>query len=130
KYKGIFNNAIGKNDVLVNAGLIDPSLNNFFGLGNTTKKIPGKPFDYYRVRYSYLQADIQLRKRLNDVVNVSIGPSYFHYWNQFKNNKNRILANPGAIGLDSTDVYSAKDYVGGKLDIDINYINNEFFPTR
>ena len=87
KYQGIFNSVIGKNDIVVNAALIDPTLNNFFGLGNTTVKIPGKPIDFYRVRYKYAQADLLIRKRLNDVVNVSIGPSWFHYWNKYEDNK-------------------------------------------
>ena len=130
KYEGIFNSLINKNDVVVNAEFVDPTLNYFFGLGNRTEKIPGKPIDFYRVRYKYIQADLLIRRRLNDVVNVSFGPSYFHYWNKYDDNKNRILANPAAIGLDSPTVYSTKDYIGGKLKIDINYINNEFFPTR
>ncbi len=130
KYQGIFNSVIGKNDIAVNAELVNPTLNYFFGLGNRTEKVAGKTFDFYRVRYKYAQADVMIRKRMNDVVNISIGPSWYHYWNKFDNNKNRILANPHAVGLDSLDVYSTKDYLGGKLKIDINYINNEFFPTR
>lgn len=130
RYQGIFNSLIGKKDIVVNADFIDPTLNNFFGLGNNTEKVPGRTFYFYRVRYKYAQADILLRKRFNDVLNVSIGPSWYHYWNKYGDNKNRILGNPSLIGLDSASVYSTKDYVGGKFKIDINYINNELFPTR
>jgi hypothetical protein len=130
KYQGIFNSLIATYDVVANAEYMDPALNNFFGLGNSSVKVPRKSFDFYRARYKYMQADLLLRKRLNDVVNVSLGPTWFHYWNKLENNKNRILANPALIGLDSADVYSQKYYAGGKLKIDINYIDNEFFPTR
>jgi outer membrane protein assembly factor BamA len=64
------------------------------------------------------------------VVEVSIGPAYYHYWSKFSDNKTRILANPALIGSDSASVYSTKDYLGGKLKIDINYVNNELLPTR
>ncbi|MEO6455561.1 MAG: metallophosphoesterase, partial [Ginsengibacter sp.] len=130
KYQGIFNSVIGKNDIVVNAAFIAPTVNNFFGLGNRSTKANEKAFAFYRVRYKYASADLLIRKRLNDVVNVSIGPSWFHYQNKYEDNKNRILGNPAKIGLDSASVYSTKDYAGGKLKIDINYINNEFFPTR
>jgi hypothetical protein len=130
KYQGIFNSALLHKDLLVNAEIVNPTLNNFFGLGNETVRLNGNKTEFYRVRYKYVQADLLLRKRFNEVLHISFGPSYYHYWNKFEDNKNRILANPASIGSDSTSIYSTKDYVGGKLKVDINYINNELFPTR
>ena len=63
-YQGEFNDVIGKNDLLVNADFVDPTLNNFFGFGNETKIIDSLGLDYYRVRYKYTEADIFLRKRV------------------------------------------------------------------
>ena len=37
---------------------------------------------------------------------------------------------PSNIGKDSVGVYSSKEYLGGRVKLDINYINNEIFPTR
>ena len=130
KYQGIFNEAFLKKDILLNAEMVNPTLNNFFGFGNSTVKDPSKPVEFYRVRYKYVQADLLIRKRINNVVEVSIGPAYYHYWSKFSDNKTRILANPALIGSDSASVYSTKDYLGGKLKIDINYVNNELLPTR
>ena len=64
------------------------------------------------------------------MLQVSIGPSYYHYWSRYKDNSKRILGNPAIIGTDSADIYGAKHYLGAKAKFDITYINNEIFPTR
>lgn len=130
KYHGTFNSVVLNNDLIVNAEFTNPTLNNFFGLGNETVKASSNKIEFYRVRYKYFLADILMRKRFMDIVNISVGPSYYHYWNNYDDNENRILAHPSLIGSDSLSIYSAKDYIGGKLKIDINYIDNELFPTR
>ena len=131
KYTGVFNKILLKKDLVVNADLVNPTLDNFFGFGNDQRIDKSKPIEYYRVRYKYLSTDLLLRKRLfNDIVNVSVGPSYYHYWNEYSDNKEKILSNPAVIGSDSLSIYSKKDYIGGKLNFDINFINSEFFPSR
>ena len=130
KYQGSFNQVFLNKDLIVNAEFVNPTLNNFFGFGNETMIDNSKPIEYYRVRFKYLQADVLLRKRFGDIVQVSAGPSYYHYWNNYGDNKSRILGNPGAIGSDSLSVYSDKNFVGAKLKLDINFINSEFFPSR
>jgi hypothetical protein len=128
KYTGDFNETLGKNDLIINASLVEPSLNNFFGLGNETQLKFSQ--DYYRVRYNYIAADVLLRKRPNGILNFTIGPSVFHYWNHQADNNNKILFKPSLIGLDSASVYSTKTYLGGKAGMEVNYIDNNFMPTR
>lgn len=130
KYQGVFNKMISKYDLLVNVELVSPTLNNFFGLGNQTKFETILPVEYYRVRYKYISADILIRRRVTEIFQFSIGPTYYHYWNDFSDNKNRILSNPAIVGSDSAAVFSKKDYLGGRAKFDINYINNELNPTR
>ena len=130
KYQGIFNSVVLGNDIVVNSELVHPTLNNFFGLGNTSIKSGEQSDEFYRARYNYLQTDVLLRKRLLDMLEISLGPSYYHYWARYSDNVNRILSHPSQIGADSLGIYSAKDYIGAKLKIDINFINNELFPTR
>ena len=130
KYQGIFNSVFMNKDILFNAELVNPTLNNFFGFGNSSVMNSALPLEYYRVRYKYVQADLLIRKRMTDFFDVSIGPAYYHYWNKFEDNKNRILANPAIIGSDSASVYAVKDYLGGKIRFDINFVNNEQLPTR
>jgi hypothetical protein len=130
KYQGIFNDVIFHKDLLVNAEIVNPTLNNFFGFGNQTEKISGKSLEYYRSRYNYIQSDLLLRRRFNDILSTSYGPTYYHYWSKYEDNKSRILGNPSTVGLDSADVYTTKDYLGGKFKIDVNYLNDQLFPSR
>lgn len=131
KYKGEFNHLFRNYDLVVNGEFYNPALNNFFGLGNETKYNKDLGINFYRARYKYFSGDMQLRQRLfSNKVGISIGPSFFHYWNREKDNERRILAHPEAVGLDSGSVYGVKTYAGARFDIDVNNLNNEFYPTR
>src|SRR5205814_7646140 len=95
KYQGIFNSVFMKKDLVLDATLVDPTLNNFFGFGNSTTIDPNKPIEFYRVRYKYVQADLLVRKRLShDILSISFGPAYFHYWSRLDDNANKILGKP------------------------------------
>jgi hypothetical protein len=128
RYQGEFNEALGKTDIILDGQIVEPALNNFFGLGNETQFI--QPRDYYRVRFKYASAEVLFRRRMNNVLHFSVGPTLFNYWNRIENNKDRILGNPSLIGLDSMSVYSRKTYLGGKATMLIDFIDNPFLPTR
>jgi hypothetical protein len=128
KYNGEFNHALGNTDLVLNGIYVHPVLNNFFGLGNSTKNKMAR--DFYRVRYNYVEMEALLRRRPFNIVSVGIGPKLFHYWNRPDDNENKILAHPALVGLDSARVYSKKTYVGGKAFILINNLNSELLPTR
>ncbi|MFT3911316.1 MAG: BamA/TamA family outer membrane protein [Ferruginibacter sp.] len=131
KYQGIFNKVIMKTDLIVNADIVNPTLNNFFGYGNETKIDKSKDIIFYRVRNNYFQGDLLLRKRYkSDIFKVSLGPTYYYYWNRLEDNENKILNHPSLVGIDSASLYSIKQYAGGKLNFEIDYVNNELFPTR
>lgn len=130
QYNGEFNQVISKNDIMVNAELGKPVLNNFFGLGNFTKIQGTNNIEYYRVRYNYAYASVLLRRRLGNISSVSAGPAFYNYWNHLSDNKNKILSTPSLVGLDSINVYRTKAYAGGKLSLLINNVNSELLPTR
>jgi hypothetical protein len=130
KYRGEFNHFFRNNDVILNIDYVNPTLNNFFGLGNKTKISPQHDLTYYRTRYNYAEAEFLFRKRFFERLHVMVGPMIFHYWNKLQDNKERILAKPSLIGLDSASIYAKKTYLGGKLAIYFNNLNNELFPTR
>ncbi len=129
-YRGEFNHFIRYYDALVNIDYVNPTLNNFFGLGNNTKIDPQHDLDYYRTRYDYIQAEILFRRRFFGNLQIMAGPTAYHYWNKPADNANKILARPSLIGLDSASVYSLKTYVGGKLAIIFDNLNDDLFPTR
>lgn len=130
RYDGTFNHVFGKTDILLNGEMVNPTLTNFFGLGNETVYDKSKSIDYYRARYRYVSGDMLLRKRFNEIVDVAIGPSYYHYWMDRSDNEGKILGTPSVVGADSISIYSKKDFLGAKLKFNINYVNSEIFPTR
>lgn len=130
KYSGTFVDVYRKIDVVGNAEFQNPSLSNFFGLGNETVKAPGTKMYYYRSRYKFVQSSALLRVSPVSKVYISAGPSFYYYWNKYSDNADRILGKPEAIGLDSFSIYNPKMYLGGKFSINVNNINNEIFPTR
>ena len=130
RYDGIFNQILGTKDLVVNGELVTPTLANFFGYGNESNYNKNLPLNFYRARYKYGSLNVAVRKRFNDIFQIAAGPSYYRYWNVYEDNKNRILSVPSVIGKDSAGLYATKEYLGGRVKLDINYINNEVFPTR
>jgi hypothetical protein len=130
KYNGELIHAWGKSDILINAKLTSPVLNNFYGFGNVTKIDHSKPSSFYRVRYREAEAEVLFRKKPFPILSFVFGPSFYRYWNRFENNDKYILGTPGLAGLDSADVYRSKVYAGVKVGAELNNLNNELFPTR
>ena len=130
KYQGEFNHLFGNTDMLVNASLVNPVLNNFFGFGNETVLDKTKDIKYYNVRYKYLNGEILFRRKINTILHIMAGPVINHYWDKYENNQGKILGTPSLLGLDSTHVYALKTYVGGKASILINNLDNVLLPTR
>ena len=129
-YDGEFNHVIGKYDIVANAALFNSVLSNYFGPGNETKKDSSKNYDFYNVRYNYLSGELLLRKRIHNLLEFNFGPAYYHYWNHYSDNKNKILSQPSLVGLDSTDVYTNKSYMGGNASIIVHNITGDLLPTR
>jgi hypothetical protein len=132
KYSGEFRDLVHKTDLVVAGEFINPTLNNFFGFGNDTKRLPGSDLHYYRVRYTDFDGSVLVQKRyFGNVLSIGAGPAYYSYnYNKIYNNSDRILANPVNVGLDSNSIYHPKSYAGGKLSINVNNLNAELFPTR
>lgn len=130
KYFSAFVNAINNLDIVLNAQYINPTLLNFYGLGNETKKLPEVDRTFYRTKYKYLAGDFLLRKTMFGKLQISAGPSFSYYWIKNEENQNHVLSRPELVGLSYPDVYSRKTYLGGKVNVSVNNLNNDFFPTR
>lgn len=131
KYRGLFVDVFPRIDVQVNAELMNPALNNFFGFGNNTKVNADTTIRYYRARFKNVAADVLFRKKIaGGLLALFAGPSFYHYWNEQKRNEDYILGKPSLVGLDSTDIYSVKSYAGAKFGFHLNNLNDELFPTR
>ncbi len=130
KYEAAFTKLVFNKDLVIHSEFVNPTLNNFFGFGNESVYDKKNKIAFYRVRYKYFETDVLFRQRFNDIVQFSIGPTYYHYWSRYKDNDKRILGNPTIIGTDSLSVYGVKRFFGGKAKLDLTYVNNETFPTR
>ena len=130
KYRGELVQAFASLDLMFNAQVSLPVLDNFFGFGNTTVIDESKPFSFYRVRYKFAEADVLLRKRYFNKLSIMAGPAVYHYWNDYDNNRDYILGKPSDEGLDSLSVYSSKTYAGVKAAIELDNLNSNLFPTR
>ena len=130
KYDAVFNKVISKEDIVIHAQFVNPTLNNFFGFGNESTYDKNKSNEFYSVRYKFVETDLLIRKRFNDIFDFMVGPAYYQYWSRYSDNYNRILGNPAVIGSDSASIYGIKQFFGVKAKMDVHYINNEIFPTR
>jgi len=130
KYHGDFVGLFGDGDLVLNSELVNPTLNNFFGLGNNTVIDKSKPAKYYRSRFNHFSLQALYRKKPFDIVSVYAGPMFYYYSYNPEDNQEKILTRPSLIGLDSLSVIRSKAYVGAKVGISINNLNSELFPTR
>lgn len=131
RYTGDFIGVFGNNDLFLRGEVVNPTLNNFFGLGNNTEIDESKGIQFYRARYKYFEGDALLRLRVSEALKFAIGPTIYRYWYEPEDNRNKILEKPSLVeGLDSLGVYASKTYLGAKASIDINNLNSELFPTR
>ncbi|HEX4875900.1 MAG TPA: metallophosphoesterase [Chitinophagaceae bacterium] len=130
RYRGEFNKIGRKTDLLINAVYNDPALTNFTGFGNNTLVNDGRNFDFYRVRYRSFEGELLFRRRPFETLQLMAGPFFYHYNNQFNDNRNTLLAKPRELGLDSASLFSKKSYAGLKLAMQFDNRNNLLFPTR
>lgn len=129
-YRGEFNHITRNTDLLLNGSFSNPSLRNFTGLGNNLHIDESRNFNYYLTRYRSLELEALLRKRYFEKLHLMIGPYFYHYNSKYTDNAGNVLGKPQQLHLDSADVFSKKNYAGGKLALLIDNTNKEFFPTR
>ncbi|HKZ68125.1 MAG TPA: BamA/TamA family outer membrane protein, partial [Chitinophagaceae bacterium] len=130
KYHGEQIHIFRSTDLIFNAQISSPVLNNFFGFGNGTVIDKSKKISFYRVRYKFAEGDILLRKKYFGKLSFAVGPTFYHYWNRYVNNDEYILGKPSLAGLDSVSVYTTKTYAGIKGTIELDNLNSDLFPTR
>ena len=129
-YRGEFNHITRNTDLLLKGNFSNPALRNFAGLGNNPQIDKNRNFNYYTTRYKSLEFEALLRKRFSDLLHLMIGPYFSHYNNKYSDNTGNVLGKFRELQLDSSDIFSKKNYAGGKLAILIDNRNKEFFPTR
>lgn len=124
-YKGDFKRVLGSNlNLMANAKLLGPNnLSNFFGLGNNTEFITDEQDDdkgmsYYRSRYDYLVADLQLYQKI-DHWTIGGGLAGEYYTSSRSGNEERFLRDFN-LSHPEEDVFNDRIYAGfiGTLNYD------------
>ncbi len=129
-YDGVFNHITHNIDLLLKGRVGVPEVNNFFGLGNTTEIADEKSYDFYKTQFKLTELQVLFRQRMFENLQLIAGPYFLHYSNKYSKNADKILGDPKSINLDSTLVYTDKNYLGVKLAMYFDNTNNEVFPTR
>lgn len=129
-YRGEFNHVTRNIDLLVKANYYAPSLSNFFGFGNGTKIDATLPHNYYQTLYKSFEAQIQVRKKILDILSLLAGPYYYTYNASARKNDATVLGKAQQFGLDPNKVFSKQTFAGLKFGMLIDNRNKEFFPTR
>jgi hypothetical protein len=108
-YVADFKNAIGNNDIRINALSRGPNnVSNFFGIGNGTPFVNegDKKITYYRNRYDLITADVGLYHTYgNWHLNIGVGGQFYN--SQAGNNTNKFLNDYNAAHPDE-NVFSTK----------------------
>lgn len=130
RYQGIFVGSRPGYSLKVASALYDPALSNFFGLGNETKRQPGLDMKYYRARYKMFEGEVLAQRTMFTKATIGLGPAYQYYWYKDGPNEGKVLSDAGQVGLDPARIRQARLHAGGKLQVTVNNINNELFPTR
>ncbi len=136
-YHGEFISILGDNtDAIADFIYRGPNnTSNFFGYGMNSvfnKSAPGS-FRFYRVRYDFGDFTVQLRQRLSKTFTVSLGPVYQRYDMDPADKLNlvrNVRVNTVASGLDPTTVFKPQSYVGGRLTLQLNSVDNEVLPEK
>ncbi|MGY3213107.1 BamA/TamA family outer membrane protein [Mucilaginibacter sp. HD30] len=102
-YNGIFKNAVGKSDLVINALNKGPNYtSNFFGVGNNTifENTGNRRLRYYQNIYNYTEADIRVKHTYDSKWNISGGITAQYYNGDEDDNTDRFLNNYNTLHPD------------------------------
>lgn len=102
------------------------NVDNFFGIGNETKKITNDK-SYYRVRYENAQINPMLVHRVNKNVEYKFG-AFYQYFN-VNDTADRYIGNTEINGLDSL-AYINHHFAGLNAGLEIDTRNSNVLPIR
>jgi len=130
-YSGDFKKISGNTDLKINANLLGPNnLSNFYGFGNETAFLKDDPYgmSYYRNRYDYLTADIQLYRKLSNWT-LGGGLSTEYYTSSRGGNDERFLHDFDVANPDE-HVFNDRFYLGLVGEIKYDTRDNIAVPTK
>lgn len=126
-YSGLFSAISQTFDLELDADISLPrNVDNFYGLGNETKKITNDK-SYYRVRYSYAWANPRLKQTISDQFDYSFGAFYQYF--KVTDTSDRFIGDSYPQYLDST-AYLPHHYIGLNAILNIDTRSDKVLPKR
>jgi len=126
-YNGLFSSISSTFDLAVDASLSFPrNVDNFYGLGNETKKITNDK-SYYRVRYSYAWVNPRLKQTISDQFDYSFGAFYQYF--KVTDTAERFIGDIYPQNLDSS-AYLPHHYAGLNVVVNLDTRNDKVLPNR
>ena len=131
-YNGVFKKLIHNNDLVIDIYSKGPqNLSNFFGIGNKGifENKGDKKIGYYRSRYDYVNASVQLNHPMANHWQLSGGAAMQYYTSDEKNNTNRFF-NLYNSQFPGEKIYQDKTYAGLVAGVTKDTRNNLQFPSK
>jgi hypothetical protein len=133
QYEADFIRAFGIYDFLIRSDVRAPiNITNFFGFGNNTvfdKNAPGGDL-YYRARYNIANASFLFSRLLQSWMRVGVGPTIQYYHLEKEQNIGKYVSDTLNNGLEGTNVFARKLFLGAGGVMEMNSRNNQVVPTR
>lgn len=123
-YKGIFNEAIGKWNILLNASYDQKLKNYFFGLGNET--VYDRKIEYFDLHTEEGTGSVGFNRIFAKYNSFTI--SGFYDMVRVKN-ENAHLTSETLPANDAT-VFNSKNFAGAQLSYAYYYVNDQVVPTK
>lgn len=130
-YKGDWIQVFNDADLTLDAKVLSPNTQNFFGLGNQSVfDRSGSSAKFYRSRFGVYQIDPAIRWRFDKQSYFSVGPSLQFYHFNAEENAGRLIMNPSLIGsYDSLTVDKNKVFGGLTAQFLKDNRDNRLFPA-
>ncbi len=128
-YSGEFIDAIGKADFLLDASIKAPNfVNNFFGLGNETSYNDDIELTFYRTRFEEISINPSINLNVGSKANLNLGTHYRGI--EIQRSTDRFISDFPNNGLDPTDLFEDKQYVGGSIGFHFESKDEAIVPKR
>jgi outer membrane protein assembly factor BamA len=125
-YQGIFNRAVGRWNLFVDAGFDWIRWLNFSGLGNESLPQTGNR-DFYRIRSQEAFVGLAFQRRLGEQSSFTLTPFFQHI--QLIHDEDRFLAKASFNGK-PLENYNANNFGGLRADLQLQRLDDLLLPTR
>ena len=128
-YKGVFTDALGKADLLLEADIKAPNfVNNFFGLGNESVYNDEVELTFYRTRFEEYSFTPSINMNVGSKANLNIGAHFREI--EIQASGNRFITDFLNNGLDARNLFADKQYLGGSIGFHLDNKDNNIVPKR